>query len=170
MGSEMCIRDRHSTPDGSRVIESSDGESVTCLSDRETQKQTTGSINDDAQLTPAESPSSCHTSPLAFDANESDPEDHRLDEDDTVSSSSDAGIPRVANIEPVLDLPWGSSPIPGPSKQPGTGGTQISWNKEITGTACIGRHAFSARHPSPCLLYTSPSPRDLSTSRMPSSA
>ena len=25
-------------------------------------------------------------------------------------------------------------------------------------------------HPSPCLLYTSPSPRDLSTSRMPSSA
>ena len=26
------------------------------------------------------------------------------------------------------------------------------------------------RHPSPCLLYTSPSPRDLSTSRMPSSA
>ena len=27
-----------------------------------------------------------------------------------------------------------------------------------------------AAHPHPCLLYTSPSPRDLSTSRMPSSA
>ena len=26
------------------------------------------------------------------------------------------------------------------------------------------------RHPEACLLYTSPSPRDLSTSRMPSSA
>ena len=28
----------------------------------------------------------------------------------------------------------------------------------------------TTRHPSTCLLYTSPSPRDLSTSRMPSSA
>ena len=30
--------------------------------------------------------------------------------------------------------------------------------------------AFSAHVSNPCLLYTSPSPRDLSTSRMPSSA
>ena len=29
---------------------------------------------------------------------------------------------------------------------------------------------IKSNHPSPCLLYTSPSPRDLSTSRMPSSA
>ena len=31
------------------------------------------------------------------------------------------------------------------------------------------RREYAGR-PSPCLLYTSPSPRDLSTSRMPSSA
>ena len=29
---------------------------------------------------------------------------------------------------------------------------------------------YNSIHPSSCLLYTSPSPRDLSTSRMPSSA
>ena len=35
----------------------------------------------------------------------------------------------------------------------------------------IGEFAWSKIEPSPgCLLYTSPSPRDLSTSRMPSSA
>ena len=31
-------------------------------------------------------------------------------------------------------------------------------------------YSFGVIHHSPCLLYTSPSPRDLSTSRMPSSA
>ena len=37
------------------------------------------------------------------------------------------------------------------------------------GLACMGKRVnFSMRHS--CLLYTSPSPRDLSTSRMPSSA
>ena len=34
----------------------------------------------------------------------------------------------------------------------------------------IGAEATSAKDYTPCLLYTSPSPRDLSTSRMPSSA
>ena len=34
----------------------------------------------------------------------------------------------------------------------------------------IGAKAIKGRHISICLLYTSPSPRDLSTSRMPSSA
>ena len=33
-----------------------------------------------------------------------------------------------------------------------------------------GEHAYSVAQHSICLLYTSPSPRDLSTSRMPSSA
>ena len=36
--------------------------------------------------------------------------------------------------------------------------------KKMTG------HAYSGDHSMDCLLYTSPSPRDLSTSRMPSSA
>ena len=34
----------------------------------------------------------------------------------------------------------------------------------------IDAHGKADRHMKPCLLYTSPSPRDLSTSRMPSSA
>ena len=42
-----------------------------------------------------------------------------------------------------------------------TGGENVS-SIEIENTL--------AKHPSVCLLYTSPSPRDLSTSRMPSSA
>ena len=36
--------------------------------------------------------------------------------------------------------------------------------KAVVGVAKVTREAY------PCLLYTSPSPRDLSTSRMPSSA
>ena len=36
----------------------------------------------------------------------------------------------------------------------------------VGGVNLIKRHT----KPNPCLLYTSPSPRDLSTSRMPSSA
>ena len=35
---------------------------------------------------------------------------------------------------------------------------------EVHGTFCYRGHTYN------CLLYTSPSPRDLSTSRMPSSA
>ena len=35
---------------------------------------------------------------------------------------------------------------------------------------CAGMHSHSCTLHSCCLLYTSPSPRDLSTSRMPSSA
>ena len=34
----------------------------------------------------------------------------------------------------------------------------------------VGLELFTREGPSVCLLYTSPSPRDLSTSRMPSSA
>ena len=41
-------------------------------------------------------------------------------------------------------------------------------------SGCRDRHGLDAFHPAKrrriCLLYTSPSPRDLSTSRMPSSA
>ena len=41
------------------------------------------------------------------------------------------------------------------------------WNPAATGNAAITTDGST---PSLCLLYTSPSPRDLSTSRMPSSA
>ena len=41
------------------------------------------------------------------------------------------------------------------------GSSQVLWECEWLG---------GARHDGSCLLYTSPSPRDLSTSRMPSSA
>ena len=34
----------------------------------------------------------------------------------------------------------------------------------------LGKEIVTAHCPNTCLLYTSPSPRDLSTSRMPSSA
>ena len=46
-------------------------------------------------------------------------------------------------------------------------GVQLLW-----GTACLFSHPRYSQGgaTSPCLLYTSPSPRDLSTSRMPSSA
>ena len=106
-------------------------------------------IRDSAQLTPATSPSSGNSSPLALDANDNSANDKELDEDDTVSSSSDAGIPRVSNVQSVLHLPWGSSPIPGPSGLSRRGREEISVHKEIKGTECIGRHAFSARNPTP---------------------
>ena len=63
----------------------------------------------------------------------------------------------------------GSFPDPGgPYADAGLTGRKI-----IVDTYGGGRHgggAFSGKDPSNCLLYTSPSPRDLSTSRMPSSA
>ena len=159
------------SPDGSREPESSDIESVTCLSDREAQRPTIGQINEDAQPTPSESPSSSHSGPMAHDTTVPNTEDEGVDEDDRVSSSSDTGLPKIVNVESVLHLPWGSSPVPGTSEQARRGGAEISGHKEIQGTACYGRHAFSARHPTPerhpqpqrsntCLLYTSPSPRD----------
>ena len=40
----------------------------------------------------------------------------------------------------------------------------------ITGCYCEDNPSCSSVYPVYCLLYTSPSPRDLSTSRMPSSA
>ena len=47
----------------------------------------------------------------------------------------------------------------------------VSWGKTFTGLAIagkLGQKTLVVTHT--CLLYTSPSPRDLSTSRMPSSA
>ena len=44
-------------------------------------------------------------------------------------------------------------------------GEFIPWEKATSHIVSQGLHYASA-----CLLYTSPSPRDLSTSRMPSSA
>ena len=41
-------------------------------------------------------------------------------------------------------------------------------NSEHNWTSCLSKAGLSV--PEACLLYTSPSPRDLSTSRMPSSA
>ena len=48
----------------------------------------------------------------------------------------------------------------------------LEYPAEIIGfhTGCLVGTELSLRHPAICLLYTSPSPRDLSTSRMPSSA
>ena len=46
------------------------------------------------------------------------------------------------------------------------------WIDEVTASLVTGQYVDprSAKKPFNCLLYTSPSPRDLSTSRMPSSA
>ena len=46
------------------------------------------------------------------------------------------------------------------------------WKTFVVGISMGGMIAqtFALRYPKSCLLYTSPSPRDLSTSRMPSSA
>ena len=61
----------------------------------------------------------------------------------------------------------------------GNGDAETSTNdpSATTSTFDLGRRIeklasdeFQGRAPSTCLLYTSPSPRDLSTSRMPSSA
>ena len=41
----------------------------------------------------------------------------------------------------------------------------VSCHEDLTATDMVGRYLLKG-----CLLYTSPSPRDLSTSRMPSSA
>ena len=55
----------------------------------------------------------------------------------------------------------------GQSEQSPDAEWQLSWDVNVMS------HVYAARHLVPrmiCLLYTSPSPRDLSTSRMPSSA
>ena len=51
-------------------------------------------------------------------------------------------------------------------------GNSLSVGDQITvvATSNSGSHASAVVTIIPCLLYTSPSPRDLSTSRMPSSA
>ena len=41
---------------------------------------------------------------------------------------------------------------------------------DVTANLMYGKNRWPKVGPIPCLLYTSPSPRDLSTSRMPSSA
>jgi len=49
----------------------------------------------------------------------------------------------------------------------------IAWDRyggTIYGQAPTVKFTIQNAQPTPCLLYTSPSPRDLSTSRMPSSA
>ena len=51
----------------------------------------------------------------------------------------------------------------GPTLDPGDGSEAITLS-EVEGSY-VGTHTYTT-----CLLYTSPSPRDLSTSRMPSSA
>ena len=48
--------------------------------------------------------------------------------------------------------------------------TVIEHNGKITGIMPSFMKDVEWNHPKVCLLYTSPSPRDLSTSRMPSSA
>ena len=46
-----------------------------------------------------------------------------------------------------------------------------SGGSKVIGTRALDSQGFDAKSPDKyCLLYTSPSPRDLSTSRMPSSA
>ena len=47
---------------------------------------------------------------------------------------------------------------------------QTTPNLGITQSSGLDHHAVFSRQRVDCLLYTSPSPRDLSTSRMPSSA
>ena len=73
--------------------------------------------------------------------------------------------------------PWGSPPPGGGGRMPGGNGSgsrqdppnldDIIKNFQKTINKFSGGKSGGAR---PCLLYTSPSPRDLSTSRMPSSA
>ena len=46
----------------------------------------------------------------------------------------------------------------------------VTIGDEEVGVFRLGDEFFAWRNICPCLLYTSPSPRDLSTSRMPSSA
>ena len=43
-------------------------------------------------------------------------------------------------------------------------------NPNLQNTQILGQNCYSTLNDINCLLYTSPSPRDLSTSRMPSSA
>ena len=44
------------------------------------------------------------------------------------------------------------------------------WSHLVSDESYDELHGFAKKLGIPCLLYTSPSPRDLSTSRMPSSA
>ena len=56
------------------------------------------------------------------------------------------------------------------SPTPENGGDYIDFEDFMKVEMRTGRIVSVEDHPNACLLYTSPSPRDLSTSRMPSSA
>ena len=92
-------------------------------------------------------------------------------------------IPSPSQDDPPLmsfpDQALGLSPPESPRLSPGDTSpsipaTELLYNLGQMAKACSLRsllpHPETEDHPMDCLLYTSPSPRDLSTSRMPSSA
>ena len=76
----------------------------------------------------------------------------------TIEGSTNLNLPDTRELcNTDFDFDLGGLPEP-----PGTSGT---WTSLDGSDGIINDSLFN-----PCLLYTSPSPRDLSTSRMPSSA
>ena len=81
-------------------------------------------------------------------------------------------MPRVLGYYTVTNLTGSTTVIPKPV-QPGHfyryNGRRSNWTNQSV-TDALGNTSLTVLYSHACLLYTSPSPRDLSTSRMPSSA
>ena len=98
-------------------------------------------------------------------------------QDVSITKVNEVDILKTQDTSSVITVEPSSTPISEPTAEPST---ELSVNydmvsgyflyhfKQIACPACVG--VYNEIEVIACLLYTSPSPRDLSTSRMPSSA
>ena len=102
------------------------------------------------------------------------------DNDDTIGDAMDMDLPRSAkDLEAVYDIPVQVSAVLGKTTMPVSSllklgrGAVVELDRKVGEAIDIyvnNRLVARGEVVVVCLLYTSPSPRDLSTSRMPSSA
>ena len=78
-----------------------------------------------------------------------------------LGSSPDAAVERSSSIlKKQIELVLEQDPTPVPETEIGTGVSQLPSIEGFQGVAAIEKSASAFEIASPCLLYTSPSPRD----------